>query len=763
MKKSILMIAAATLALVACQRQELTPTPGVEETTDGVETQLVLSVSTGTPATRMAPGNVQRSNNFLGINDAKLLAFDNGYLGGPDNPTYVLRTDGAGWRQTYELGLLYTADKIPSVTENATSRSNRILKLMVPNGVNSVVFYGKAAVSPEGAEHGSTHFHMSDTLDNVYFHVERRIGTPTDVDNYDATARLMVATINYLMNSSVRKYQATEQYKGFYGLPATSVKEIGHIYGWKYREDPSYNHEPYNANMRNLSPLEQTLGEAYYAFSNVPENAYRAGSSRSILTMVNAMVSLMAVNNSNDPTDEDTANALRLGDEIERRVASVFEIALRVPNDPTSAYVTGFQDPDDIRAALGLSEDTRFDGAQDLNKYPYESFGIPEGAAQFSFSHAGIPAYGTGPVGTDEYYYLHPNDPLVNPKMDSFDPRKYVYPAELMYFCNSGLRVSNEEIADNDYPDGVNNWENGDYSKWAPFTNHGSVNPDTKAIAVRDNINYGVALLETSVGWRDDDDEMTLSDNRGAVLGITEGNKTFRASDTHFYLKGVLVGGVNPAYDWQYLPTQKFKGHIHDDTTAPYGEFDGVIYDDNINGADVIPSLAGVKGREIPVSKTDPNYTLVYDNYNPAKTREHQDSVYVTLEFVNMGESFYGKDDMIPTGGTFYLVARLEPGTSTDGKTNDFSGTWPTHYQIPPIYGLQGDTETIPDGKKAGQSKQIPRVFIQDYVTKATFRFGPTSLQNAFYSIPDLKSAQMSLGLSVDLSWIDGYTFDVEF
>ena len=56
---------------------------------------------------------------------------------------------------------------------------------------------------------------------------------------------------------------------------------------------------------------------------------------------------------------------------------------------------------------------------------------------------------------------------------------------------------------------------------------------------------------------------------------------------------------------------------------------------------------------------------------------------------------------------------------------------------------------------------EIPRVFIQDFVTKAVFNIGETSLQKAYVSIPNLASTQMSLGLSVDLSWADGYEYTV--
>ena len=154
-----------------------------------------------------------------------------------------------------------------------------------------------------------------------------------------------------------------------------------------------------------------------------------------------------------------------------------------------------------------------------------------------------------------------------------------------------------------------------------------------------------------------------------------------------------------------------------------------------------------------------PNYTLVYDNYNSSEEEANQNDVYVALELVNNGDAFCGRDNMIPNGGVFYLVAKIEKPNAD--QRNTLHAAFPSDHQIPPVYGVDG--ETVPDGKFAGESKKIARVFIQDFVTNATFRIGQYSLQNAYYSVPDLRASQMSLGLSVDLQWIPGlnYTLDL--
>ena len=108
---------------------------------------------------------------------------------------------------------------------------------------------------------------------------------------------------------------------------------------------------------------------------------------------------------------------------------------------------------------------------------------------------------------------------------------------------------------------------------------------------------------------------------------------------------------------------------------------------------------------------------------------------------------------MIPKDGFFYLVGHIPAPTA--GQITSLASKWPTDHQIPPVYDVDGTYST-----NAGQSKQIARVFIQDFMTSVTFKIKETSLKNAYYTMPDLRAAQMSLGLSVDLQWIPGIDYD---
>jgi hypothetical protein len=99
---------------------------------------------------------------------------------------------------------------------------------------------------------------------------------------------------------------------------------------------------------------------------------------------------------------------------------------------------------------------------------------------------------------------------------------------------------------------------------------------------------------------------------------------------------------------------------------------------------------------------------------------------------------------LIRKGQTFYLVGELDPTNKEIPAAN-----WDSYYQVPPL-------------TSAGVSTKTTRVFVQDYMTTANFKIAATSLQNAFVTLPDLRSSQLSFGLSVDLDWRPGLELAVD-
>ena len=725
-KSMLLGILAIAGMLVACNREVVDVNPNFDPDKNEVNTQFILSVNTGqAPQTRMTADAVQKNNNFYGITDAKIYAYAT-ELAYP----YVNNTTGEGYKKTYDLGTLYSNGDIVA-TQNLESSSNRILQLSIPVGTDAMLFYGKAISTQPGKVRGSMKSHLADTPSEIYFHVNRRIGDEDNVKKYDATARLMIYAINQIINTAVEAGSIT----GFPDLPALSWPELGHQYEYNNnlygrREDPGMSE-------RALYPLEESLGMTWSTFTHINTGEFRAGYSSAVKKMMIDMYAVINTASQSTPTSAPEANAKRLASQIAIQMNRFF--------DQNWVY----RDVDEIKnilvpAAISQAQwdnaTTGFAGAMDLNNYPYGDFGIPDGAAQLTFDHA-----------TDLFSYMHPNQALVTPDA-YFEPRKYVYPAELAYFVNSGLRVTDKaNIAVSDYPNGVNPWDDDTSTgnKWTAgnWQLNKPVISTTRGVAIRDNINYGVALLETNVDWTAAAKSAgAVDDNKAAMTGDGSDN-SINLADTHFALHGILIGGAHPRVDWQYLPMSV--NGINGLDGNPLGIFDGVVYDDDIANTSV-PTQS-------------PNYTLVFDNYDWRKgDSEQQNDVLVALEFVNNGSDFWGRDNMIPAGGTFYLAGKLvaAPTKKVNGEDLAQTITWPAHYQVPPIYGVDGPA---PTGKTAGMSKQIPRVFIQDFMTKVTFRIGINSLKNAYVTVPDLRSSQMSLGLSVDIQWQNGFEYDIEF
>ncbi len=122
--------------------------------------------------------------------------------------------------------------------------------------------------------------------------------------------------------------------------------------------------------------------------------------------------------------------------------------------------------------------------------------------------------------------------------------------------------------------------------------------------------------------------------------------------------------------------------------------------------------VVGVNAKQNVAEGT--NHTLVLE------TAAGQ-NIYVALEFTNnTGRDFYGKNGIVSDGCKFYLVAMLEAD----------------------------------DASKTGNM-----VFKQDFVTKANFTI--TDLAKAYNTIPDLRSSELELGMTVNLQWQNGHTFNI--
>ena len=168
-----------------------------------------------------------------------------------------------------------------------------------------------------------------------------------------------------------------------------------------------------------------------------------------------------------------------------------------------------------------------------------------------------------------------------------------------------------------------------------------------------------------------------------------------------FPVSAVLIGDQRKV-DFQFAPNKADKQYT--------------IYDKELSGINATKDGSSA------------NNTLVLET--PA-----DENVNVLLELTNnTGKRFKGKDGYVPAGAKFYLLGTLTPSNGT-----------------------------------GYDATKLNQVFKQDYVTTANFTIkvndGTTHDQGlgaAYNVIPDLRTPALSIGLSVDLTWQTGLTFNVD-
>lgn len=260
---------------------------------------------------------------------------------------------------------------------------------------------------------------------------------------------------------------------------------------------------------------------------------------------------------------------------------------------------------------------------------------------------------------------------------------KYVFPASLYYTASSALRVA-DEIKSDEFAD--KQWNaivGGDTPLYQ--ASETTVKSTTRSIAVVDPINYAVGRLDVTAKF-------------SAANNVKDAADVDVAVNHDFALTAVLVGGQK-AVSWDFAPQ----------TDAA----EKTLYDCTMNNA---PKVNGT-------TASGANYTLVLPT--TADT-----PVYVALELTNASESdFQGADGIVPAGGKFYLVGKLDPKAES-GVT------------------------------QPNQQTTINQVFLKDHHTIANFTI--KDLKKAYNVIPDLTAPKIELAMSVDLTWQKGLTFDVD-
>ena len=665
--------------------------PNYDASTGLVKSQFVLNIASNAKTNTRSGGTTVQAdgNNFRGIDNTLLFAFKTSGKGFVDG-TFA----GAAAANRYDLGTVAAANSL----DNDGSNSHRILELSMPTGTDAMLFYGKAIKSStdKDEEVGKVTYSIpASTATAFHFDLNERIGD--NATRYEHTAQVLAAIMTKIVNVTGTYTVVKANYPSWAGSDGDVLTST-----WKDLNPTTQ--------ARTLSPLEEILYKAFKTLTTYGDNELRGGSSNAIHTTVKDLYSVTIKVANATPTSPYEELAKHLAQQINTQINNYFT------SSETEA-VTGFKGVDVVKTAMGASWNNDWNDVitTELSNFPITTFNIPEGAAQLDYT-----------ASTNTFAHKHPGTGLLD-KATTTQPTAYTFPAELMYYCNSGVRTSNtEKTSSSGYPNGVANWD--DNSKWDSDWTGTSVTSATRATAMTKNVNYGVAMLKTTVQIKEG--ITALEDNR-AALNPGEANKEFAPANINFTWTGVIIGGQPESVDWQFLPP----------TTST---FDKLVYDNQVAGlvaGTAVPNTAG--------SASAPNYTILFDNWITGAT---QNKVRVALQFVNNGDDFWGRDNLVRKGQTFYLVAELDPTGKEIPAAN-----WDTYYQVPPL-------------DASGVSTKTTRIFVQDYMTTVNFKFvadntsatHTSSLQNAYVTIPDLRSSQLSFGLSVDLDWRQGLTFDAD-
>ena len=546
-----------------------------------------------------------------------------------------------------------------------------------------------------------------------------------------------------------------------------SWKQLGTMYDWEFDKKTSTKSDELATTKSGvkyaLSPLGENMGYAYSVLTTIKKKGtleeLRAGSAaaeKRVLEDLYAVIERCAAATS---TGWEEAVARLLALEVKSRMenyvkvyADGFDFIRTADGKPNVAAlkdaVSISCEPGKWKAVSALFDihfNESYFETEDNKGFPL-NLGLPGGAAilacvrtenqkevdRFNYNK-NIPAYG---FGTDVAF------PIAN----------YRYPAELMYYGNSAIRTSADVKKASDYPSSINLWNNELQwqSSWSKFA---SVKSDTRSVAMINNINYGTALLQSKVKFG----ASTLKDNREACTGEEDNQiaTSYADSNKGIFVTGVIVGGQADVVGWNYTrrplnassaaiaynpATKKFENMVFKNETDS-NEFDKLVYDKVLS-----PYKVG--------STEEPLYTMVWDNYDATKAADDQSDVYVGLELLNnTDDDFWGEMNLIRKGGVFYLIGKLDLAAAI-AKARETNASAFTD--------LDRDYDCYPPYDNNGNTVNAPRVFMQDYITIANLTLGEDCLKHAYVTVPDLRSSQISLGLSIDMSWTTGLTFDVD-
>lgn len=761
------------LGLGACNKTPVTPSPDFDPETNTVKTKFVFSVSTNSPSTKMPASTVQVDNNgFRGMDKVHMLTYSLKYTcAHGDYFMYKLDDESSKATRDYDLGSLLNE------TDISKDNNSRTVQLAVPLSVNAVMLYGMASKTGSDDEQGATiatGSALGTSIASLSFQLQNRLKDQTAVDGFTGFTNLMAQVLTTITDAELSKHtygddgiERDSRFAFWWPIDETSRKfetrdENGNPFvtppvhpGYEYHTEEKvtwqgigdlYLQYLIDPGASDLSSLEQVMGRAFVELTTIRTDAtgekteLRAGDASSLLRTLQDLAEQIERTAQAIPTGWKEEVSRLMAEEVKKRIQIFFtweenslptyrKMAELLPVAQT--YIKGYSAMiGKYASALTANSNGEFFPADvsSAGGFPV-NLNLPRGAAIMTCARSD--------AGNMVFDYLDAI-PAYGMKADPMPIKNYRFPAELIYWANSGIYVS--DLATDKLPEiphKVEDWANAD--KWSvDWTPNGTISSTTRSVALMRQVNYGTALMRSTV-------QVTanpLLDNKHGIFD-GEDNNEIQIGSNSFKVTGVFIGGVADVVGWDFT---------HKTDNLPEGmtsnSFNKMIYDKVTSETYVSTSVS------------DPIYTLVWDSYRPhfedaqmtvvsgPGTQDDQVPVYVAVELVNnTGKDFWGELNLIRNGGTFYLVGKLDL-KAEDVASQEIQFPDDKFFHYPPFYD-------------DGQTIKVKRVFMQDFVTNAKFQIGEKSLQHAYMTIPDLRSSQISLGLSVDLKWEEGLDFSV--
>ena len=378
------------------------------------------------------------------------------------------------------------------------------------------------------------------------------------------------------------------------------------VYG---KAKPESNEKKINGELSPLPTIRKKTADIQFSLTSIRESTEAHEDATALANYMTTIANTTGWSTTTDPTLKSYyLDFIRMGSEgaglMSGAAANIkaFVAALKVVLEERKTTAS-----DDIKTIINAII-ANIDGTNiSTNTYP-RSLGLPDGAAAIRWTGSQFEVKTT------------------TTQLDNINGiNRYTYPAELMFFVDSPIRTSAEEVSKTTY-------QNTD-KLWSAFLNtyyKGStaVNTNTKAVAVENPIQYGVAKLD-----------LTLT-TMNATLMDAKDKEVPNTSMTTLPLRGVIIGGQH---------TVGFNMKPQGAQTDVDGRF---IYETTVDSTSL--ATEGYK-----------TSTLVLQSYDNEK-------VPVILEFENKtGHAFVGKDGTVYPGARFYLIAMADPaGKGTDAYAN---------------------------------------------------------------------------------------------